>query len=85
MKVVLLGYASLVGANIFYDISQDDLDQFKKSRNFTGKVVLVTGSDSGIGGYNQIVRCIGRTDCRHRKNSCKDKESLRRSGTIVSK
>ena len=40
---------SLVNANVFYDLTKDDLNQVKGSRNFTGKVVLVTGSNSGIG------------------------------------
>ena len=40
---------SLVNANVFYDLSKEDYNKVKDSRNFTGKVVLVTGSNSGIG------------------------------------
>ena len=45
---VLIG-VSLVNANIFYDLSKEDINKVKDSRNFSGKVVLVTGSNSGIG------------------------------------
>ncbi|CAG2112433.1 unnamed protein product [Medioppia subpectinata] len=37
------------GANIYYNLSDEDYSQVKRSRNFTGKVVLTTGSSSGIG------------------------------------
>ena len=40
---------SIVNANIYYDLSQEEYNEVKNSRNFTGKVVLVTGSNSGIG------------------------------------
>ena len=40
---------SLVNANVFYDLSKEEYNKVKDSRNFTGKVVLVTGSSSGIG------------------------------------
>ncbi|CAG2114293.1 unnamed protein product [Medioppia subpectinata] len=37
-------------ADIYYDLSaDDDYTQVRNSRNFTGKVVLITGSNSGIG------------------------------------
>ena len=50
MKFLLMLTAiSLVQANVFYDLSKEDYDVIKKSRDFTGKVVLVTGSNSGIG------------------------------------
>ncbi|CAG2164991.1 unnamed protein product [Oppiella nova] len=38
-----------INASIYYDINNDDYEEVKNSRNFTGKVVLVTGSSSGIG------------------------------------
>ena len=34
---------------IIYDLYKEDYDGIKKSRDFSGKVVLVTGSNSGIG------------------------------------
>jgi NAD(P)-dependent dehydrogenase (short-subunit alcohol dehydrogenase family) len=34
---------------IFVKVNADVYDEVKNSRNFTGKVVLVTGSTSGIG------------------------------------
>ena len=40
---------SLVNANVFYDLSKEEYNKVKDSHNFTGKVVLVTGSNSGIG------------------------------------
>ena len=46
---VLLALIALSEANIFYDLSKENLDNVKNSRNFTGKVALVTGSNSGIG------------------------------------
>ena len=50
MKITFfLAAISLVKANVFYDLSKEDYDNIKKSRDFTGKVVLVTGSNSGIG------------------------------------
>ena len=50
MKIIFfLAAISLVKANEFYDLSKEDYDNIKKSRDFTGKVVLVTGSNSGIG------------------------------------
>ncbi len=45
----VLIFVSLVNANIFYDLSKEEYNKVKDSRNFTGKVVLVTGSNSGIG------------------------------------
>ena len=39
---------SLVNANVLYDLSKEEYNRVKDSRNFTGKVVLVTGSNSGI-------------------------------------
>ena len=49
----------LVMANLYYDLNDyfyesndfpiDDYKQVRNSRNFTGKVVLTTGSSSGIG------------------------------------
>ena len=41
--------ASLVNANVLYDLSKQEYNRVRDSRNFTGKVVLVTGSNSGIG------------------------------------
>ena len=59
MCLTLIG-VSLVNANIFYDLSKEDLNQVKDSRNFTGKVVLVTGSNSGIGeGIVKLLSFLG--------------------------
>ena len=38
-----------VNANIYYDFSNEEYNNVKNSRNFSGKVVLVSGSTSGIG------------------------------------
>ena len=46
--ILLLALLSTVGAN-FGDFDVDDYKQVTKSRNFTGKVVVVTGSSEGIG------------------------------------
>ena len=46
---LVLIVVSLVNANIFYDLSNEEFNKVKDSRNFTAKVVLVTGSNSGIG------------------------------------
>src|SRR6185437_3382131 len=46
--IVLLN-VSLIKANIYYDLSNEDYSDVQNSRNFTGKVVLTTGSSSGIG------------------------------------
>src|ERR1700741_2060900 len=57
--LALIG-VSLVNANIFYDLTKDDLNRVKESRNFTGKVVLVTGSNSGIGeGITKLFSFLG--------------------------
>ncbi len=47
--LILITFVSLVNANIYYDMSNESYEEVKNSRNFTGKVVLVTGSSSGIG------------------------------------
>ena len=50
MKLVIIAsIVCLAGADLFVDLTKDDFEQVKSSRNFTGKVVLVTGSNSGIG------------------------------------
>ena len=46
---LILAIITIVNASIYYDINNDDYEEVKNSRNFTGKVVLVTGSNSGIG------------------------------------
>ena len=46
---LVLIVVSLVNANVFYDLSKEEYNKVKDSRNFTAKVVLVTGSNSGIG------------------------------------
>ena len=40
---------SLVNANDYKELSDNEFIEVKDSRNFSGKVVLVTGSSSGIG------------------------------------
>jgi len=45
----VLAFVALVNANVYYDMSNESYEEVKNSRNFTGKVVLVTGSSSGIG------------------------------------
>ncbi|CAG2173766.1 unnamed protein product [Oppiella nova] len=47
--LALLTIVWAVRADIYYDIGDDDYSEVRNSRNFTGKVVLVTGSNSGIG------------------------------------
>jgi len=47
--LILITFVCLVNANIYYDMSNESYEEVKESRNFTGKVVLVTGSSSGIG------------------------------------
>jgi len=47
--LIVIALLSLVKANIYYDMSNDSYEEVKNSRNFSGKVVLVTGSSSGIG------------------------------------
>ena len=46
---VILVSICIVKADIYYDSSNEEYINVKNSRNFTGKVVLVTGSSSGIG------------------------------------
>ena len=48
-SVIFLVFICLVNANIYYDSSNEEYINVKNSRNFSGKVVLVTGSTSGIG------------------------------------
>ena len=48
-SIIFLVSICLVKANIYYDSSNEEYINVKNSRNFTGKVVLVTGSSSGIG------------------------------------
>jgi len=47
--LIVIALLSLVKANIYYDMSNESYEEVKNSRNFSGKVVLVTGSSSGIG------------------------------------
>ncbi len=47
--LIVVALLSLVRANIYYDMSNESYEEVKNSRNFSGKVVLVTGSSSGIG------------------------------------
>ncbi len=47
--LILIAYVCLVNANTYFDFSNDVYKEVINSRNFTGKVVLVTGSSSGIG------------------------------------
>ena len=47
--LIVIAIVSIVKANIYYDMNNDSYEDVKNSRNFTGKVVLVTGSSSGIG------------------------------------
>jgi len=47
--IYLLTFVSIVSANILFDLSKEQYNEVKNSRNFTGKVVLVTGSSTGIG------------------------------------
>jgi len=46
---IAIALFSFVKANIYYDMSNESYEEVKNSRNFTGKVVLVTGSNAGIG------------------------------------
>jgi len=49
-----------VKANIYYDLSESDYKSVVNSRNFSGKVVLVTGSSSGIGeGIVKLLSTLG--------------------------
>ncbi len=47
--LMVIALFTLVKANIYYDMSNESYEEVKNSRNFSGKVVLVTGSSSGIG------------------------------------
>jgi len=47
--LIVIAIIAIVKANIYYDMNNDSYEDVKNSRNFTGKVVLVTGSSSGIG------------------------------------
>ncbi len=47
--LILIAFVSLVNANTYFDFSNDVYKEVINSRNFTGKVILVTGSSSGIG------------------------------------
>jgi len=47
--LIVIAVIAIVKANIYYDMNNDSYEEVKNSRNFTGKVVLVTGSSSGIG------------------------------------
>ena len=49
ISIIISIVISIVGANIYYDLSDEQYLEVKNSRNFTGKVVLVTGSSSGFG------------------------------------
>ena len=48
-SLVFLVFIYLAKADNYYDSSNEEYINVKNSRNFTGKVVLVTGSSSGIG------------------------------------
>ena len=52
--IYLLALIAFVNVNAFDSTDPDIYQQVRDSRNFTGKVVLVTGSNSGIG--EQIVK-----------------------------
>ncbi|CAG2113661.1 unnamed protein product [Medioppia subpectinata] len=56
ITVVLL--VSIVKSDIYYDLNDEDYSQEGLGRNFTGKVVLTTGSSSGIG--EGIVKLFSR-------------------------
>jgi NADPH:quinone reductase-like Zn-dependent oxidoreductase len=49
LALIVIALFTLAKANIFYDMSIESYEEVKDSRNFSGKVVLVTGSSSGIG------------------------------------
>ena len=48
-SLTFLVFIYLIKADNYYDSSNEEYINVKNSRNFTGKVVLVTGSSSGIG------------------------------------
>jgi NADPH:quinone reductase-like Zn-dependent oxidoreductase len=47
--LIVIALFTLVKANIYYDMNNESYEEVRNSRNFSGKVVLVTGSSSGIG------------------------------------
>ena len=50
MRILLfIAYFCIVKSQTYFDFSNDVYKEVINSRNFTGKVVLVTGSSSGIG------------------------------------
>jgi hypothetical protein len=49
MRIILIiAFVSIVKANTYFDFSNDVYKEVINSRNFKGKVVLITGSSSGI-------------------------------------
>ena len=58
--IVILALFSLIWAQDFYNLDPEDYESVKESRDFTGKVALVTGSSSGIGeGIVKVLSLLG--------------------------
>jgi len=67
-----LAFVSIVNANIYYDLNNENVNEVKNSRNFSGKVVLVTGSSDGIGaGIAKLFSGLGANVVVHGRNATK--------------
>jgi len=66
ISIYLLTFVSIVSANIFYDLSKEDYNEVKNSRNFTGKVVWSPVVVLALGRDYQTVLAIGSTGSGHR-------------------